>query len=775
MNILYIKENSIKLFCLFFLSAVISCSDNGGMKSTMVSNESELNNAISSAEPGSVIVLSNGIWKDIQIRFKGKGTKQQPIILKAETAGSVFIEGQSSLNLGGEFLEVSGLYFRNGYTPKQSIIEFRLNKDTIANNSRLTNCVIEEYTQLDRDVTDHWIELWGRNNTIDHCYVSGKSNFGPTVRVFLKGNEHIKNHHQITNNHFGPRPRKGGPHGETLQIGSSNTSMTPSYVNVSNNLFEKCNGEVEIISSKSNFNQFKKNIFFECEGSLVLRHGNYANVESNIFIGNDNSKFIGGIRIINTGHWVTNNYFYKIKGNEFRSALAIMNGIPKSPLNRYNQVTDVVIAYNSFIDCKSPWQFSVGANMSKSDVLPKQEIRSARPVRTLFANNLVYVHGGDGALITNYDKVDGVNFYRNITNIDNKSKIQSDGIIKKEFELEKNTDWLYTPVVNELEVYQGFDFKNIENDLFGTNRAKSNAIGAVVLPLQKEEFVINKESYGPVWFSNEKPTVKPVTITVSNIDEMIKGIAKANNGDIIVLKSGTYKMDSSIEVSKIITIKSENIDARAKLLGSNEEPAFRMYPKGKLLLENIELQGNKAQAAFATLEKNMSKAYDLFIVDSEISNFNSVLEVSKGSFADTISISNSTIRDCANGIQLNKEKNDKGDYNSEFVYILDSKFINIDSNVLDYYRGGYDESTIGGNLKLHNTTFSNCGKLEKSNILLQTRGIVNVDFSNNTFKNNPTKFIAILWGEKGQKPGENSIINSGKIQIQQNLKLKLMY
>ena len=130
--------------------------------------------------------------------------------------------------------------------------------------------------------------------------------------------------------------------------------MTPSYVNVSNNLFEKCNGEVEIISSKSNFNQFKKNIFFECEGSLVLRHGNYANVESNIFIGNDNSKFIGGIRIINTGHWVTNNYFYKIKGNEFRSALAIMNGIPKSPLNRYNQVTDVVIAYNSFIDCKSP-------------------------------------------------------------------------------------------------------------------------------------------------------------------------------------------------------------------------------------------------------------------------------------------------------------------------------------------------------------------------------------------------------------------------------------
>ena len=48
-------------------------------------------------------------------------------------------------------------------------------------------------------------------------------------------------------------------------------------------------------------------------------------------------------------------------------------------------------------------------------------------------------------------------------------------------------------------------------------------------------------------------------------------------------------------------------------------------------------------------------------------------------------------------------------------------------------------------------------------------------FENNTFKNNPVKRIAILWGEKGQEPGENIIINSGKIEVVQNLKLKLMY
>ena len=67
-----------------------------------------------------------------------------------------------------------------------------------------------------------------------------------------------------------------------------------------------------------------------------------------------------------------------------------MNGIPKSPLNRYNQVTDVVIAFNTWINCKSPLQFGVGTNISQKDVLPESEIRSAIPIRTIVANNVIY-------------------------------------------------------------------------------------------------------------------------------------------------------------------------------------------------------------------------------------------------------------------------------------------------------------------------------------------------------------------------------------------------
>ena len=70
--------------------------------------------------------------------------------------------------------------------------------------------------------------------------------------------------------------------------------MTAGRVNVSNNYFEACNGEVEIISDKTNYNSFTHNVFYKCEGSLVLRHSNYATVDGNIFIGGDDSDFYGG-------------------------------------------------------------------------------------------------------------------------------------------------------------------------------------------------------------------------------------------------------------------------------------------------------------------------------------------------------------------------------------------------------------------------------------------------------------------------------------------------
>ena len=764
------------IFILSLVFVLAACKDQVQINDIKVTNIEELNTALENSKAGDHIVLANGVWKDAEIVFYGKGTKEKPITLRAETAGEVTIEGASNLKLGGDYLIVKDLYFKNGYTPSNTVIQFKIDDNTIANHCKITNCVIEEFTQPERHVSDHWVEFWGRHNELSNCYITGKSNFGPTIRVLLRGNQHIKNYHQIVNNHFGPRPRKGGPHGETLQIGDSGTSMTPSHTYVANNLFDRCNGEVEIISSKSNFNEFRNNVFFESEGSLVLRHGNYATIDGNIFIGNDNSKFIGGIRVINTGHWITNNYFYKLKGTTFRAPLAVMNGIPKSPLNRYNQVTDAVIAYNTYMDCKTPFHFSVGSNVNQSDVLPASEIRSARPERTIVANNMIFNHEGDEYPIENYDKVDGVIFKNNISNSENKSEVKPEGLITKNFEVTKASDLLYTPTQNMKDVYLGFDFETISTDLFGTPRTPdNNSIGAIINPVNANAKLIDISKYGTDWFSRESAKSESVIIPISSNIELVEGLKSAKSGDVLLLKPGSYVFDTSLVINKVVTMVSEDKNNKAELIFTSENEAFQLHPKGNLKIENVILRGNKSQDAFATLDKNMSKAYNLFLNTVEIDNFKSVLEVSKGSFADTISIANSVVKNCIRGLYLNREVDAKGDYNAEFVLITNSEFSQVDQDVLNYFRGGYDESTIGGNLVLTGNTFTNCGKTDTENILIKNHGIVNVDFSNNTFKNNPVKIIAVLWGEKGQKPLDNTVVNSGKIEVVQNLKLKLMY
>lgn len=738
-----------------------------------VSNTDELKEAIKNATAGDIITLKDGVWKDAAIKFYGEGTEKKPITLKAETSGKVILEGNSSIKLGGQYLIVEGLHFKNGFTSENAIIRFKIDNDRIAYHSRVTDCVIEDFTNPDRDSKNHWIELWGQHNTFDHNYITGKTNQGPTLRVFLKGNENVNTYHQIKDNHFGPRPRKGGPRGETMQLGDSYTSMTPGYINVEHNYFERCNGEVEIISSKSNYNTFKNNVFFESEGSLVLRHGNYATIDGNVFIGNDASAFIGGIRVINTGHWIVNNYFYNLKGNEFRAPLAVMNGIPKSPLNRYNQVTDVVVAHNSFINTKTPWHFGVGANLGQAEVLPASEIRSARAERMIVANNLVYGNKELTKIIKNYDSITGVTFKNNIINVADKSEYQTDGLITKNISLSTTNGVFQVPQELDAELYNGFDFENIEDDLFKNQRATNKAIGAISGDINGEE-LLDVSNYGTSWFDTN-PAKQPVTtINVTTTTELTKAIASSNDGDTIELSAGNYEINEGYAFAKAVTIQSSSSE-KPVLTFKNTSKGFELQPRAKLRLKNIALKGTLDTDAFATLDKDMGQSYELWLDNVEVDGFKSVLETSKASFADTIMIKNSIIKNTQRGIQLNKEINDKGDYNAAFVFIEDTQFENVSSDVLDYYRGGYDESTIGGSLVVTGNTFTNCGASDASKILLQTRGIVHVTLANNTFKNNKVKYVAILWGEKGQQPVGNTISNSGEVKVVQNLKLKLVY
>ncbi|MCF6196450.1 MAG: hypothetical protein L3J50_07075, partial [Emcibacter sp.] len=134
----------------------------------VVADQKAYNQAVKDAQPGDVITLANGTWNDFEILFTGQGTKDKSITLTAETKGKVILSGQSNLRLAGEYLVVSGLVFKNGHTPTSEVISFRRDKEHLANNSRITEIVIDNFNQPERQEVDFWVMMYGKNNRFDH-------------------------------------------------------------------------------------------------------------------------------------------------------------------------------------------------------------------------------------------------------------------------------------------------------------------------------------------------------------------------------------------------------------------------------------------------------------------------------------------------------------------------------------------------------------------------------------------------------------------------------
>ncbi|VAV98076.1 Alginate lyase precursor, partial [hydrothermal vent metagenome] len=186
-----------------------------------VKNQAEYAIAEKKLVAGDIIILANGVWRDFEIKISGKGTKSKPITLISEDAGKVILSGQSNLRIGGEYILVTGLVFRDGYSPTGEVISFRRSTKELARNSRVTEVVIDGFSKPDRYDSDHWVVIYGKKNRFDHNHLVGKTNKGVTVAVRLYSKDNRENHHRIDHNYFGPRPVLGSNGGETLRIGTS--------------------------------------------------------------------------------------------------------------------------------------------------------------------------------------------------------------------------------------------------------------------------------------------------------------------------------------------------------------------------------------------------------------------------------------------------------------------------------------------------------------------------------------------------------------------------
>lgn len=353
--------------------------------------------AIRKASPGDTLVIADGVYRDVRLALQAAGDPEHPIVVRAQTPGKVIIEGCSDLRIAGSGIVVSGLWFRNGCSPTGSVIEYRQGSRH-ATGCRVTQCVIDGFNPGSRQTKGNWVQLYGHNNRFDHNTVVGKYNEGVTVAAILNGTD--RQHHRIDHNYFGPRPVYGSNGAETIRTGNSFTSHTSSFIVIEDNYFDRCSGEVEIVSVKSGDNIIRRNTFFECEGGVALRHGDRNTVEENLFIGNGKPN-TGGVRVINKGHRIRRNCFSGLAGRRSFAPLAVMDGVPDSPDYRYHPVTDVQITDNTFDDCTSIL-FGLGRDFE----------RTVPPEGVLFARNRINA-SRDGEVYTPYDDLSGITFSEN--------------------------------------------------------------------------------------------------------------------------------------------------------------------------------------------------------------------------------------------------------------------------------------------------------------------------------------------------------------------------
>ena len=93
-----------------------------------VGSISELIHAVNNSNPGDLILIEDGNYSGSNIILKAKGTKGNPIAIKAKNPGKVFFE--SRIEIEGDYIQIDGINFiENG------------NLEIFGTGSLVTNCI----------------------------------------------------------------------------------------------------------------------------------------------------------------------------------------------------------------------------------------------------------------------------------------------------------------------------------------------------------------------------------------------------------------------------------------------------------------------------------------------------------------------------------------------------------------------------------------------------------------------------------------------------------
>lgn len=319
-----------------------------------VANSGELAVALQKAEPGSVILLKDGVYhRDEDYLIEGKaGTDKAVLSIEAVNKGKAVLTGESSIRIvRSSHVQLWGLRFQTERTTA-----------VILDGSKHVRIARNMFNLKPCGEPHSWLAVQGTGsgwNRIEHNDFGPKCDPGPLV-IFDGDGRTISQHDVIEYNHFhdvGPRIDNGL---EVIRLGLSGISLSHGHITIQHNLFENCDGEPEIVSVKSGRNTIRYNTFLHSAGQVTARHGHGNQFYGNVFIGDGVKEEMGGFRIYGNDHHIFDNYMENltldpllIDGGNYDGGT---DGFPANPtveeLRKHWRVYRATIVNNTIVNCK---------------------------------------------------------------------------------------------------------------------------------------------------------------------------------------------------------------------------------------------------------------------------------------------------------------------------------------------------------------------------------------------------------------------------------------
>jgi len=359
------RMKAVFLHTVAVMSIVISLSNAQQVKT--VRTAEAIRAAVSDARPGDVIEIADGVY-DLggALIVTQSGKEGLPITIRAKSRGKVELTGESHIVVrSASYVVIEGFIFTMTDGPAV-LLEGSDNIRVSRNIFRLKETKQSQWLHITGNPKDPLRR--SHHNVIDRNLFEKKRQLGNFIT--LEGSKKpellISQYDRIEKNHFkdiGPRVENVL---EAIRIGSSEFTLARSHTVLEQNLFERCDGDPEVVSIKSCDNVIRHNTFFECLGVLSLRHGNHNTIEGNFFLGNGRrGTFLdstgrtwqlgtGGVRFYGDSMTIVNNYFEGLTGRKWDGTIAMTSGNADYgmglPLTKHYRSRWTVLAFNTLIN-----------------------------------------------------------------------------------------------------------------------------------------------------------------------------------------------------------------------------------------------------------------------------------------------------------------------------------------------------------------------------------------------------------------------------------------